>query len=239
MGALPGGTYSYAGKTYAMGNHGFVRDLEFRLKHEGPDSLRYELASDQASLAIYPFDFRLVVSYAVQGSVLEVGYEVANAGDKRMPFSIGAHPAFRAPLLPGERREDFDLVFEKAETVDRYCLNSDNLWSGEMESFLRGASGVPVTQSLFERGAIVLKDHVSRKVALKSRASGRFVELGFPDFPQLGIWSPKGDCPFVCIEPWFGVMALAGSAQELERKEAVLFLEPGASFSAAYTIRIG
>ena len=32
VGGLPGGTYSYAGKSYSMGNHGFVRDLEFRLE---------------------------------------------------------------------------------------------------------------------------------------------------------------------------------------------------------------
>jgi galactose mutarotase-like enzyme len=239
VGSLPGGSYAYAGKSYSMGNHGFVRDLDFSLKHEGPDSLLYELFSDESSLAIYPFRFELAVSYAVQGPILEVGYEVTNADDKRMPFSIGAHPAFRAPLMPGERREDFDLVFEKSETVDRHYLTSDNLLSGESEGFLRGSSGVPVTNSLFERGAIVLKDHVSRRVTLKSRASGRFVELSFPDFPQLGIWSPKGDCPFVCIEPWFGVSALAGSSQDLERKEAILLLEPGDTFAAAFTIRIG
>jgi galactose mutarotase-like enzyme len=239
VGALPGGSYVYAGKSYSLGNHGFVRDLEFSLKHEGSDSLLYELFSDDSSLALYPFRFELAVSYAVQGPILEVGYEVTNADDKRMPFSIGAHPAFRAPLMPGERREDFDLVFEKSETVDRHYLNSDNLLTGESEGFLRGSSGVPVTNFLFDRGAIVLKDHVSRRVTLKSRVSGRFVELRFPDFPQLGIWSPKGDCPFVCIEPWFGVMALAGSPQDLERKEAVLFLDPGDTFAAAFTIRIG
>jgi galactose mutarotase-like enzyme len=239
VGALPGGSYSYAGKSYSMGNHGFVRDLEFRLKREASSALRYELRNDEAGLSVYPFRFELAVTYEVEGSLLEVGYEVTNADDRRMPFSIGAHPAFRAPLVEGERREDFDLVFEKSETVDRHFLNSDNLRTGESESFLRASSGLPVTQELFERGAIVLKDHVSRRVALKSRASGRFVELSFPDFPQLGIWSPKGDCPFVCIEPWFGIMALAGSTQELERKEAVLSLEPGASFAAAYTIRIG
>jgi galactose mutarotase-like enzyme len=239
VGALPGGSYSYAGKTYSMGNHGFVRDLEFRLTSQEPRSLRFELASDGPSLALYPFEFRLAVSYSVRGPVLEVGYDVVNADDKRMPFSIGAHPAFRAPLVPDERREDFDLVFEKSETVDRHFLNSDNLCTGESANFLRDSVSVAVGPDLFERGAIVLKDLVSRKVTLCSRVSGRFVEVSFPDFPQLGIWSPKGDCPFVCIEPWFGVMALAGSTQDLERKEAVLFLEPGAAFRSSYTIKVG
>jgi galactose mutarotase-like enzyme len=243
VGALPGGTYSYSGKTYSMGNHGFVRDLEFSLASRTAESLRFELESDPGSLAIYPFRFRLAVTYAVEGSSLEVGYEVVNADDKRMAFSIGAHPAFRAPIEPGEKRGDFDLVFERRETVDRHFLNSDNVRTGESERFLDGADSVALSGALFERGAIVLKDHVSRKLSLRSRVSGRFVELSFPDFPQLGIWAPKdgpaGPTPFVCIEPWFGVMPLAGSAQEIEKKEGVLFLQPGGVFRSAYTIRVG
>jgi len=239
IGGLPGGSYSFEGKTYKMGNHGFVRDLEFRLAGQGEDFLRFELPQDEADLAVYPFRFRLAVTYKVKGASLEVGYEVANADTRRMPFSIGAHPAFRAPLTAGERREDFDLVFERAETVDRHFLTAENLRSGETASLLRGATGLPLGGELFERGAIVLKDPVSRRVTLRSRVSGRFVELSFPDFPQLGIWSPKGDCPFVCIEPWFGIMPHAGSTQDLERKEAVLSLGPGAVFRASYTIRVG
>ena len=243
VGALPGGTFSYGGKTFQLGNHGFVRDLEFRLASKSAESLRYELGSDEASLALYPFRFKLAVSYTAKGDSLEVGYEVVNADAKKMPFSIGAHPAFRAPQDLGESREDFDLVFEKPETVDRHFLNADNLLTGESAGFLRAATGVPVSPELFERGAIVLKDHVSRKVSLRSRVSGRFVELSFPDFPQLGIWSPKsgaaGEAPFVCIEPWFGVMPLVGSTQDLERKEGVVVLGPGAAFRSAYTIRVG
>jgi galactose mutarotase-like enzyme len=247
VGGLPGGSYAYEGSTYRLANHGFAKELEFRLLPQGPDVLRCEFDADESSLALYPFKFKLAVTYKVKGSKLEVGYELVNADRKRMTFSIGAHPAFRAPIIEGERRSDYDLVFEKPETVDRHYLNSDNLRSGETSRFLDGASSVQVTPDLFERGAIVLKDHVSRKVTLKSRVSGRFVELSFPGFPQLGIWSPKGaaggaaagDVPFVCIEPWYGIMALAGSTQDLERKEAALALSAGSVFRSAYSIRIG
>jgi galactose mutarotase-like enzyme len=239
VGALPGGSFIHGGKHYKMGNHGFVRDAEFRLTSQGKDEMSFELESDESSRAIYPFDFSLGVTYRVGGDELEVGYRVVNEGGEKMTFSLGAHPAFRAPIWDGEKRSDFDLVFEREESVDRHFLNSDNLRTGETEPFLRNKSSVPLTSELFERGAIVLKDHLSRKLRLESRVSGRFVELSFPDFPQLGIWSPKGECPFVCIEPWFGVMALAGSDPELEHKEAVLSLAPGAVFEAAYTIRVG
>jgi len=246
-GSLPGGTFAYAGKTYKLGNHGFAREFEFRAAAQGSDFLRFELTSDEASLALYPFRFKLAIIYKVKGDRLEVGYEVTNADSKKMPFSIGGHSAFRAPLISGEKRADFDLVFERPETVDRHFLNSDNLLTGEYANFLRGSASVPVTPDLFLRGAIVLKDAVSRKVTLRSRVSGRFIEVSFPDFPQLAIWSPKGavnghagdEVPFVCIEPWFGVMPLVGSTQDIERKEAVLTLGPGAVFRSAYTIRVG
>jgi galactose mutarotase-like enzyme len=239
VGGLPDGAYSYRGKSYKMGNHGFVRDAEFRLTSQGADEMSFELESDDTSRAIYPFDFVLGVTYKARGDSLEVGYRVANSGKEKMTFSIGAHPAFRTPIMNEEKRTDFDLVFEREESVDRFFLNSDNLCSGESECFLDRASSVPLSGALFERGAVVLKDHLSRKVRLESRVSGRFVELSFPGFPQLGIWSPKGDCPFVCIEPWFGVMPLAASDPDLERKEAALSLASGAVFSSAYTIKVG
>jgi Galactose mutarotase and related enzymes len=243
VGALPGGSYSHLGKSYRLGNHGFVRDLEFELAAQGQDFLRYTLRSDESSLLVYPFRFELSVTYKVEADRLSVGYEVVNADSRPMPFSIGAHPAFRAPLVEGERREDFDLVFERRETVDRWFLNADNLRTGERAHFLSGSDSIPLSASLFEKGAVVLTEHLSRTVTLRSRSSGRFVELSFPDFPQLGIWAPKdgaaGPTPFVCIEPWFGVMALADSGQEIERKEAVRSLAPGSRFAAAYTIRVG
>ncbi len=243
VGALPGGTYSYGGRTYKLGNHGFAKDREFRLASESPGSLRYELASDEESLELYPFKFKLAVAYSLNEDKLEVGYELVNADLKRMFFSIGAHPAFKAPLVPGESRSDYDLAFEKPETLDRWFLNSDNVATGQVERFLEGSSSLPVADDLFERGAIVLKDPASRRVRLESRVSKRFIEVSFPGFPQLGIWAPKakaeGLAPFVCLEPWYGVMPLAGSTQDLEKKEAALSLAPRGVFKAAYTIRVG
>jgi galactose mutarotase-like enzyme len=239
VGALPGGTYTHKGVAYKLGNHGFVRDLEFALAQSGPDWLRYELAADAHSLAVYPFRFRLAVNYKAAENSLRVGWEVANEDSATMYFSIGAHPAFRAPLATGEQREDYELIFEKKETVDRHILNSDNVRAGETEPVLVGQDRLGLSPTLFEKGAIVLDSHLSRRLTLRSRISGCQVEVSFAGFPQLGIWSPKGDVPFVCIEPWYGIMPLAGSAQELARKAGCLSLEPGKTFVTEYRITVG
>ncbi len=239
VGALPGGSYTHAGVTYKMGNHGFARDWEFAFVGEERNLLRYQLRADSRTLALYPFRFTLGVTYRASGRTLAVEWRVRNDDRTRMIFSIGAHPAFRAPIVPGEKREDFDLIFQKKETVRRHLVNADNLRSGESEPFLSGQDRVAVSPALFERGAIVLLDHVSREVTMRSRSSGRFVTVRFPGFPYLGIWSPKGDVPFVCIEPWHGVAPRAGSSPELAVKEGCLALEPDREFRTVYEIEVG
>lgn len=238
VGGLAGGEYSHKGRTYKLGNHGFARTSEFRLTVEKPDELRFELKSGAETLAVYPFDFTLAVDYRVRANCLTVAYSVRNDGAEKMHFSIGAHPAFRAPLAAGETRADYELVFEKKETVRRHFLNADNLRSGESEPFLAGGDRVQLTPALFERGAIVLMEHASRRLSLRSRKSGRGVSVSFAGFPYLGIWSPKGEAPFVCIEPWYGIMPLADASRELAEKEGCLALGPGKDFNSAYEIRV-
>lgn len=239
VGALPGGVYTHGGATYKLGNHGFARESEFAFVGEERNLLRYQLRSSAKTLAQYPFRFTLDVVYRASGRTLAVEYRVRNDDRTRMTFSIGAHPAFRAPIAAREKREDFDLIFQKKETVRRHFVNADNLRSGESEPFLSGQDRVAVSPALFERGAIVLMDHVSRELTLRSRASGRSVTVRFPGFSYLGIWSPKGDVPFVCLEPWYGVAPLAGSSTELALKEGCLSLEPDREFRSAYEIEVG
>lgn len=243
VGGLEGGSYSHRGSTYKLDNHGFARGRDFRLVSSASDRMRFELASDESSLAVYPFNFVLAVTYRVKDNTLAVAWDVENRGKEPMPFSIGAHPAFRAPLLPDEKREDYDIVFERAERLSRYFLDARNIRSGETGPLLDNADRLTLGASLFERGAVVLADHISRRITLKSRVSGRFVELAFPGFPYLGLWSPAdgaaGPCPFVCIEPWFGVMPLPGSSHELSEKEGRIHLLPGRTFSAEYSITVG
>jgi galactose mutarotase-like enzyme len=239
VGALPGKTYSFDGKTYALENHGFIKSRDFKVAEQRPDYLRYEFTSDEQSLAIYPFGFILNIGYRVKGKTLSVEYGVKNTELTPLYFSIGAHPAFRAPLAAGEKREDYDLIFENKETLRRHYLTPDNVLSGETGPFLSAQDSVPISPALFERGAIVVKNLQSRTVTMKSRKSGRFVRLDFQGFPYLGIWSPKGDVPFVCIEPWYGVMPQADSEQDLTQKEGIMSLPPKESFNSVYHITVG
>lgn len=239
VGSLPEKSYAYQEKKYSLENHGFIWTKEFSQVEEKDDYLRFEISETDETLAIYPFRFTLSVSYKVDGNTLSVGYHVQNRDEKTIYFSIGAHPGFRTPISETEKKEDYEIIFEKKETVKRYFLNRENVLSGESSLFLEESDRVSVSASLFEKGAVVLKEHASRSVTLKGKKSGRFVRLDFSGFPCLGIWSPKPEAPFVCIEPWYGVMPLSGSDIDITKKEQVIALEKGKSFESVYHITVG
>jgi galactose mutarotase-like enzyme len=175
----------------------------------------------------------------VRGRRLDVGLGVTNEDSKPMRFSIGGHPGFKVPLLPGERREDYDIVFEKPESVVRHVITAEGLRSGEKIPFLEDSDRLPIGADLFESSAIVLTGLRSRSVAIRSRVSKAFVELRFGDFPVLGLWSAPGQAPFVCIEPWKGTIPLSGADPDLAKKEGCIDLPSRSVFETSYQIELG
>ncbi|MFR7798910.1 MAG: aldose 1-epimerase family protein, partial [Collinsella sp.] len=71
-----------------------------------------------ALLSDYPYPFKLVARYTLEGDAVRVSYEVTNEGTEDMPFFIGGHPGFRCPLDEGEAYTDYELRFEKDEAAE-------------------------------------------------------------------------------------------------------------------------
>ena len=66
-----------------------------------------------------------------------------------------------------------------------------------------GNAYVPVTDTLFDKDALVFEDGQLPSVGLVDADKKPFVTLTCTDFPYVGIWS-KPDGPYVCLEPWIG-----------------------------------
>ena len=66
---------------------------------------------------------------------------------------------------------------------------------------------------------------------------GAYVTVSF-DAPVFGIWSPSGDAPFVCIEPWYGVSDREDFNKELRERKWSQSLKPGEVFEGGYTISV-
>ncbi|ALD20129.1 aldose 1-epimerase family protein [Hymenobacter sp. DG25A] len=237
VGRLPQDTYTYQGQTYQLPQHGFARDQEFTLMRQTAAELVLELRPNEATLARYPFDFRLIISYRLAGPMLTIGWEVHNPGRGELLFSIGAHPAFRCPLLPDEKFEDYYFEFDHPVTLERHLLEG-GLLNGETEPLLDQQQKLPLSYPLFEQDAVVLKHFDFTHLALRSRHSERAVRLRFDGFPYLGLWTKQTGAPFVCIEPWHGIASSVGDTGELADKEGILTLGPGQEFVTSYSITV-
>ena len=98
VGKLIDNTYTYEGKSYTMGQHGFARDKEFFLIEQTESLIKVGLKSDDSTREVYPFDFELILSFELNEDNLICGYNVKNTSEDVMYFGIGGHPAFNIPL---------------------------------------------------------------------------------------------------------------------------------------------
>ncbi|UYZ59008.1 aldose 1-epimerase family protein [Hymenobacter latericus] len=236
VGRLPQDTYYHLGQAYQLPQHGFARDRGFALVEQSSTALRLRLTDDDQSRQQYPFAFELTIGYRLHETTLHVSWEVRNpAASEELLFSMGAHPAFRCPLLPDEAFDDYVFRFDHPVQLERHLLEG-GLLNGQTETVLRHATELPLSYELFSQDALVLKHYDFTRIALASRRSERAVQMQFNGFPYLGLWTKGPGAPFVCIEPWHGIASSVGAPTELRDKEGILTLAPGAVFRAGYTI---
>jgi len=234
VGRLKDDRFQHQGQAYLLSQHGFARDLPFVPQPAPEGSLRYRLEATPETRQRYPFAFRLDIIYTLAQRDLTVVYEVSNLGAEPMPFSIGAHPAFRCPLVAGEHFEDYDFVLAQAETVDRHRL-AGGLYTGEVERVLNEGSRLPLDAALFQHDALVFHNLASAWVALRSRKSGREVRMYIADFPYFGLWTKPG-APFVCLEPWQGLADYQNASGHLSDKVGIILLMPEQIHRASYRV---
>ena len=127
VGKYYGGHFTYNGKAYPMGQHGFARDTEFEQIAAGEDFVTYRLCADEESKKKYPFDFVLEITHRLENNRLSVEWNVKNVDDKEMYFTIGGHPAFNVNILPDTDFEDYSLVFKEGiETLSYILIDAEN-----------------------------------------------------------------------------------------------------------------
>ena len=236
VGALKGGHLHHQGVTTTLGRHGFARDREWSLKSLTAHSCTLRLVDDEASRALYPFPFELCVAFRIDGNLLRVQYDLRNPGDTPLYASLGAHPAFRWPIHPDIPKEQHRMVFEKAEGPQLPIVDAQGLLGpGTRPSPLHNRE-LALQDALFSEDALIFNPVESR--FLRYSAPGTpTLEIGWEGFPQLGLWGIPG-AAFVCVEPWRGYASPAGFDGEFSEKPGVFQVGPGATTTAAYTIRV-
>ncbi|EGH7369064.1 aldose 1-epimerase family protein [Listeria monocytogenes] len=239
VGRLVEDAYLVDGKPYHLGQHGFARDRDFQVVEQTEKSVRFELDADEDSLAVYPYKFKLSIIYTIEKNTVAVSYEVENTDNKRIYFSIGAHPAFNLPLTDGTTFEDYYLDFGTEENLETLCLEGPYR-SGEIKKVVdEAARYLPLNYDLFKNDALIFEALKQKEMTIKSDKTPHFVKVSFPEFPFVGVWTAKARTPFLCIEPWYGIADGAGESVELRDKAGIEHLEPEAIFASEYEITVG
>jgi galactose mutarotase-like enzyme len=237
VGSIKDNHYTVHGKEYEMEQHGFARNSEFQMIEATENSLTFLLQENLQTLRKFPFFFELYTTYTLQANAILIGHRVVNTGPETMWFSIGEHPGFNCPLFEGETMEDYSLVFDQEERLDRRFLEN-SLLTEKREPFLSDEKTVPLSEGLFQSRAIILENFKSGSVSMISKNHQRKVTVTLDGYPYLGIWSPATGAPFVCIEPWHGVASPQDSYGDITKKPGILSLEAGKAFHCGYTIII-
>jgi galactose mutarotase-like enzyme len=231
VGTLKNNSYHYDNAEYHLSRHGFAREMEFELIDKKENSATFSLVASQETKEKYPFDFDLQLIYTLENKSLKIEYKVFNNGESKMPFSIGAHPAFD---LPGNF-ENYSLEFEKEEPLSYYLLE-DGLISNTTNKLSLDQKELHLNHKLFENDALVFKKITSKSITILEK-SKPFLKVSYSDFQDLGIWTPS-NAPFICIEPWFGYSDTVDKFGNLFKKEGIQILEANTSFYSVFSIII-
>jgi galactose mutarotase-like enzyme len=237
VGTLKQNTYHYNGKLYKLPRHGFARDLQFAVDNQAADSVTFVLYDDEDTRKVFPFPFAFRICYTLYKNSLAVSYEVINTGKEELFFSLGAHPAFKLPLVKGTQYNDYYLEFDQPETAPRWPISPDGLIEKTPSPLLQNSRRIPLTKDLFQRDALVLKNLRSTIVELKSDKTPHSLRMDFPGFPYMGIWAAK-NADFICLEPWCGIADSVDADQQLEHKEGINRLVPEEKFTRMWTVTL-
>ena len=242
VGKVCGGQYRYKGVSYPMGQHGFARDMDFTLVSKTDDSVTYLLKSDEATLAKYPFEFELEITHRIEGNKVYVEWKVTNPSkEEPLYFSIGAHPAFNVPVLPGTKKDDYFVVFEGKDELEYVYLDpvAEAADAENPHKLVLDGGFMPVTMDLFDNDAFIFDHGQVERVAIYYPDKTPYVTIDCKGFPSVGVWSkPKTDAPYICLEPWIGRVDNKGFTGELPEKFEEQCALPGESFEAVYTITV-
>ncbi|WP_115016618.1 galactose mutarotase [Synechococcus sp. UW140] len=214
-GNLPGDVLPVDGVNHILKQHGFARDLPWKLQLlEDQSGLQLTLTDTEQTRTAFPFPFQLVMALRPLAQALEITTTVTHMGhgSGAMPFSFGLHPYFKVS----------DLGRTRLEGLPARCLN--HLEMAEADT-------APQLARLPE-GVDFLCREAEGPVTLIDQRAGIKVQLDQPAPMDLTVIWTEPPRPMVCLEPW------TGPRQALISGDHKLQLAVGESIELRCTYRV-
>ena len=231
VGTLKNNSYTFDEKEYQLLRHGFARDSEFKVIRQNDNEVTLSLYFNTETKKLFPFQFELFIKYSLFENELKISYGIANLDIIKIPFSIGAHPAFALPLA----FENYSLEFESQEILKCYTLEND-LISDSTFNIELDDKKMPLSYSIFENDALIFKKLNSKFITILENQKP-LLKVLFSDFENLGLWT-KPNAKFICIEPWLGYSDTIHSNGNLLEKEGIQFVNANESYDCNFSIQI-
>ena len=235
-GKVVNGKIEAKGGVYESGQHGFARLMEHDFVEQTADTIVLELCANEETMTKFPYDFRLVSVFRLEGDTLHHSLTVENLDEEKLPFGIGYHPAFAVPFDDQHVATDYELRFDEMESpICLSCLPSglvqkDHYYLGN------NITAIPVDEKLFAADSHCMVNLKSRTLGLFEKGSGRGVVCDIAEFPYTLLWSKPGMPKFVCIEPWHSLPSYEGGSIKWEEKPAAAVLNPGEGWTTTLSM---
>lgn len=227
-GGLLGNHYTLDGEVYTLGKHGFARGSTFAVEEAQPQQATFLLMDAHEG---FPFEYSFRVRYTLAGGELRVQYITENLGDRPFWYGVGAHEAYACP----GGIEAYELVFDEPESLESMVLAGGGLSYDTEPVPLEDGRVLRLHDGLFAHDTLVLRNHRSRAVTLRSTAHARTVRVAFADFDYLLLWKVAG-ADYLCIEPWSNLPDYTDTDHDITRKTGMIRLDAGAQRVHMHTI---
>ena len=230
-GKVVDGKIEAKGGVYKSGQHGFARLMEHEFVDQTGDTIVLELCASPETLKTFPYEFRLVSTFTLEGDTVHHTLTVENLDTDKLPFGIGYHPAFTVPFDDKHAATDYELRFSDVESP--ICINNLplGLMHGDLYHLPANIQSLPVDEALFANDSHCMVNLRSTTLGLYEKGTGRGVVCNIAEFPYTLLWSKPGMPKFVCIEPWHSLPSPENGSIKWEEKPAAAILNPGEAWS--------
>lgn len=211
IGRLINDKYCLDGIEYTMPKHGLFRKREAAMVSQELSKITFIQKNDAETKKIYPYKFKVAVTFELIEKSIKVTHTVFNENDKVMYYSLGAHPAFNCNI--GDT-----LAFESNEDLDTISIDEQSLRVADTIPVLRNNNLITITNDIFNNDALIFSGMKSKYITLIS--GDKHIKFDYSDCPYLGIWAKPG-APYVCIEPWWGVNDSHEVKHDFSEKDAI------------------
>jgi galactose mutarotase-like enzyme len=238
-GTVPNDVYSYKGKDFPLGMHGFAQNREFSVAEKSESHIIYAFSDDAETINQFPWRFSFQIIYALEKNTLKTTYRIENRDISEMFFSVGGHPRYACPIGGGTHVEDYAIVFEKPESIETVVKAYSPI--EEIEKRLsKDGKTLQLDYAMFSKGCFCFSPYHSAEITLKNDKNGRGMLFHLGGSDHLQFWTQPNE-PFLAIEPLFGaISSLPMKAEDGDwaNKPGILRLKPESRHECSYKVTL-